>query len=147
MAPVIARLLICVPALFAVICQSQDYPSKPVRVITAGVGGGADLVSRLIASGISGSLGQQVIVENRGGGGGIVPGEMVARAAPDGYTLLIYGNTIWLAPFLREKTPYDPVQDFAPITLAGSSPNILVVHPSLPARNVQDLIALARARP
>ena len=77
----------------------------------------------------------------------MVGGEMVAKAAPDGYTLLVYGNTIWLAPFMRERTPYDPVRDFAPVTLVVSSPSMVVVHPSLPVKTVRELIALAKSRP
>ncbi len=131
----------------AVATWAQDYPVKPVRIITAAVGGGADVAARIVAQGISGPLGQQVITDNRGGSGGMVGGEMVAKAAPDGYTLLVYGNTIWLAPFMRERTPYDPVRDFAPVTLVVSSPSMVVVHPSLPVKTVRELIALAKSRP
>ncbi len=127
--------------------SSSSYPTKPVRIVTAAAGGGADYTSRVIAQGISGPLNRQVIVDNRGGSGGVVGGEMVAKSPPDGYTLLLYGNTIWLAPFMREKTPYDPVHDFAPITLAAVSPTMLVVHPALPVKTVKDLIALAKSRP
>ena len=139
---------ICTAIVFAAgaVC-AQDYPSRPVRIVTAATGGGANLAARIIAQGISGPLGQQVITDNRGGSGGIVGGELVAKAPPDGYTLLLYGNTIWLAPFMREKTPYDPVRDFAPISLAINSPSMLVVNPALPVKNVRELIALARARP
>ena len=126
---------------------TADYPSKPVRIVTAAVGGGADYTSRLIAQGISVPLGQQVIVDNRGGSGGVVAGQMVAKSPGDGYTLLVYGNTIWLAPFMRDKTPYDPVHDFAPVTLAAVSPTMVVVHPALPVKSVKELITLARARP
>jgi tripartite-type tricarboxylate transporter receptor subunit TctC len=126
---------------------AQVYPNKPVRIITAAVGGGADVAARVIAQGITAPLGQQVIVDNRGGSGGMVGGENLAKSPPDGYTLLLYGNTIWLAPFMREKTPYDPVKDFSPITLAASSPSMLVVHPSLPVKSVKELIALAKSRP
>ena len=116
-------------------------------MVTSGVGGGADFVARLIAQGIASPLGQQVVAENRGGAGGVIPGEIVAKAPADGYTLLFYANTIWLAPFMRDRTPYDPLRDFSPITLAGSSPNMVVVHPLLPVKSIQDLIALARAKP
>ncbi len=90
-------------------------------------------------------MGQAVIVDNRGSG--VIPGEMVAKAPADGYTLLLMGTTFWLAPYLRNDTPYDPVADFAPITLAGQVPNVLVVHTSLPVKSTKDLIALAKARP
>ncbi|MBI4191894.1 MAG: tripartite tricarboxylate transporter substrate binding protein [Betaproteobacteria bacterium] len=126
---------------------AQDYPSKPIRIVTGTPGSGADVTARLIAQGISGGLGQQVIVENRGGGSGIVAGETVANAAPNGYTLLLFSSPIWLLHFMQDNVPYDPVTAFSPITLAVSSPNILVVHPSLPVRSVRDLIALAKARP
>ncbi len=124
---------------------SQNFPHKPIRMVSPGPGGGADFAARLIAQGISGPLGQQVIVENRPTG--VIPGEIVARALPDGYTLLVSGNSFWIGPFMQDHTPYDPVQDFAPVTLAVGSPNILVVHPAVAANSVKELIALARAKP
>ena len=124
---------------------AQNYPSRPVRIITAGVGGGNDLVSRLIAQGISGPLGQQVIVENRSGG--LVAGEAAARAVADGYTLLVMSGSLWVGQLVRRKVPYDVQRDFIPITLADRAPNILVVHPSLPVKSVRELIAFAKARP
>ncbi len=123
----------------------QDYPAKPIRVISPGPGGGADFVARFVAQGISGPLGQQVVVENRPAG--VIPGQVVSKAPPDGYTLLVNGNSFWIAPLMRDNIPYDPVKDFSPITLAVSSPNILVVHTSVPANSVKGLIALAKARP
>lgn len=124
---------------------AQDFPAKPVRIVTSDVGGGADVQARLIAQGITPALGQQVIIENRGGG--FAPGEAVSRAAPDGYTILYTGSAHWLLPFLRRNVPYDPVADFAPITQSVRAPNLLVAHPSLPVRNVRELIALAKTRP
>ena len=126
---------------------AQNYPSKPIRILTSEPGGGTDFVVRLIAQGLTESLGQQAIVENRGGGSGVIAGEMLAKAPPDGYTLLSYGSTIWLTPFLRSSVPYDPVKDFSPISLTDRSPNVLVVHPSVAADSVKGLIALAKARP
>ena len=123
--------------------SAQDYPTKPLRIMTAEPGGSPNLISRIIAPGLGISLGQQVIVDNRG----IVAIETVAKAAPDGYTLLIYGSSIWLMPFLRDNVAFDPLRDFAPITLAVSAPNVLVVTPSLPVKSLKDLIALAKARP
>ena len=124
---------------------AQDYPNKPVRIVTAEAGGGSDLVTRLIAQGLTSTFQQQVLVENRGGSA-VIPAQIVAQASADGYTLLLSGNSVWLLPLLQE-TPYDPVRSFAPITLAVSSPNILVVHPSVQARSVEELIGLARAHP
>jgi tripartite-type tricarboxylate transporter receptor subunit TctC len=122
----------------------QDYPVKPVRLVTSAVGGTTELIARLIAQGLSANLGQQVIVDNRPTG--IIPGDLVAKSPADGYTLLFHGSSLWIAPLMQE-VPYDPVRDFAPITLASSTPNVIVVHPSLPARSVKDLIALAKSRP
>ncbi len=117
-------------------------------MITAEVGGGNDFTARVIAQGgLSERLGQPVIVENRGGAGGAIAAEIVAKAAPDGYTLLVYASNIWIIPLLRSNVPYDPVRDFAPITWAARSPSTVVVHPALPVNSVKELIALARARP
>ena len=124
---------------------AQSYPSKTIRIVTADAGAGIDAVARAISPGLTSSLGQQVIVDNRGGG--VIAGEIVANAAPDGYTLLLYGNTLWILPLMQSKVPYDVLRDFAPITLATSGPNILVVHPSLSVRSVKELIVLAKAKP
>jgi tripartite-type tricarboxylate transporter receptor subunit TctC len=126
--------------------SGQDYPNRAIRVVAAAPGGGADIMARLIAQGVTAGLGQQVVIDNRGGSV-VIPSQMVAQAAPDGYTLLFYGNPFWLFPLMRDHTPYDPVKDFSPITLAASSPNVLVVHPSLPVKSVKELIALAKAKP
>jgi tripartite-type tricarboxylate transporter receptor subunit TctC len=129
-------LALCNPA------GAAGYPAKTVRIVTGAPGGGGDYASRLIAQGLSPRLGQQVIVDNRGN----IAGEIVLSAPADGYSILTEGASFWIRSLL-EKTLYDPVRDFAAITLAGSSPNILVVHPSLPASSVTQLIALARAKP
>ena len=131
--------------LGADMAHAQTYPSKPIRIVTAQAGGGTDFVSRLIAQVLTDPLKQPVIVDNRGGNVSI-PAEIVANAAPDGHTLLIYAATLWVAPLLR-TAPYDPVRDFAPITLATEAPNMLVVHPSLPVKSVKELIAFAKAKP
>ena len=136
----------CAGGVPAVTGHAQDYPVRPIRVITSEVGGGNDFAARLIGASLSRDLGQQVIVENRGGASGMIAGDIVAKAPPDGYTLLLYSGTIWIVPLLQ-KVALDPLRDFTPITLAVSSPNILVVHPSLPVRSVRDLIALAKKRP
>ena len=122
----------------------QAYPVKPVRIVTSAAGGGNDFAARLIAPVLAAGLGQPVIIDNRGAA---LVAEMVAKAPADGYTLAFAGTTLWLAPFLRESVSYDPVRDFAPVTLAIKQPTVLVVHPSLPVKTVKDLIALAKARP
>jgi len=126
--------------------SGQDYPTKPIRVVTSAAGGSIDFVARVIAPGLTDALGQQIVVDNRGGAGGIIAIDTVAKAPPDGYTVLIYNSGMWTLP-LMTSVPYDPVKDFSPITSAAVAPAILVVHPSLPADSVKDLIALAKARP
>lgn len=125
--------------------SAQGYPNKPLRIVTSGVGGAGDFAARLIGQALSPNLGQPVIVDNRASG--FIPADVVVRAQPDGYTLLLYGSVVWLAPFLWDTVRYDPVKDLSPITLAVTSPNVLVVHPSLPVKSVQDLVTLAKARP
>ena len=125
--------------------NAQDFPSKAVRIVASEAGGSGDFVARLVAQGLTGSFGQQVVVDNRGGG--VVAGDVVAKSPPDGHTLLLYGNTLWLLPLMRKQIPYDPYRDFAPVTIAARAVNVLVVHPSLPVKSVKELIALARARP
>jgi tripartite-type tricarboxylate transporter receptor subunit TctC len=129
--------------------SAQSYLTKPVRLIVPNTpGGGTDTVARLIAEKVSPSLGQQIIVDNRGGAGGRIAAETVARSPKDGYTLLLGSAATHITgPALDADRKYDPVQDFAPISLAGTTAYMLVVHPSLPAKTVRDLIALAKARP
>ena len=124
---------------------AQAFPVRPVRIVVPGTGGSADSVARLVAQGLSGRLGQQVIVDNRPNG--IIPIELVIKAQPDGYTILLYGSTVWLMPFLNSNITYDPLRDFAPISLAVSSPNIVVVPVSFPVKTIAELIALAKAKP
>jgi len=124
---------------------AQGYPSKTMRLVTSEAGGGSDLAARILTPVLSTSLGQSIVVDNRGGG--VIAGEVVAKAAPDGHTLLIYGNTFWLLPLMRSSVSYDPVKDFLPISLTAMTPSVLVVHPSVPAKSVKELIALAKARP
>ena len=128
---------------------AQGYPSKPIRLIVPFPPGGAtDILGRIIGQKLGESLGQQVVVENRPGANGTIGAELAAKAAPDGYTLLIgQAGNLTINVTLQGKLPYDPVKDFAPVTLVASTPNLLVVHPSLPVRSVKDLIALAKARP
>jgi tripartite-type tricarboxylate transporter receptor subunit TctC len=140
---------VCLPCIAVTLALSpvaytQTYPTKPVRIVTAGPGSTSDATTRIIAQALTGPLGQQVIVDNRPSG--VIPGQVVAQAAPDGYTLLLYGSALWLAALLQD-VPYAPLRDFAPVTLATRAPLILVVHPALPAKSVKDVIALAKARP
>ena len=124
------------------------YPTKPIRLIVPSVaGGGTDISARLIAPKLGEYLGQQVVVENRGGAAMMIGGDAVARAAPDGYTLLMGISTLTINPAIYRKMPYDAVRDFAPISQVVSQPNMLVVHPSLPVKTVKELIAFARAHP
>ena len=125
---------------------AQSYPNKPIRVVAAEAGGGGDFSMRVIAPSLAEYLGQPVVIDNRGGSVLIQSG-IVAKAAPDGYTLLFVGSAHWMLPLMRDRPPYDPIRDFAPITLAVNSPSILSVPPSLPAKSVKELIALAKARP
>jgi len=127
------------------VASGQDYPNKPVRMVTAAPGAAGDFVARLVALGLTESWGQQVIVENRGGSG-VIPIEIVAKALPDGYTLLVFGTTLWLLPLIQ-KVSYNPIGDFSPITLAAVTPLLLVVHPSLPVKSIKELIAWAKAKP
>jgi tripartite-type tricarboxylate transporter receptor subunit TctC len=132
----------------ATLC-AQAYPVKPIRMmIPFPAGGGSDTMGRVIGQKLSERLGQPVVIENRPGAGGSIGADVVARAAPDGYTILL-GSTSELVqyPNVNPKIPYDPLRDFAPITLVGTVPLVLVVHPSLPAHSVKELVALARTRP
>ena len=136
-------------SLFAVAAHAQNYPTKPVRLIAAyPPGGSIDIVARLVANKLTESLGQQVVVENRSGASGNIGTEHVARATPDGYTLLL-GSAPPLAAniYLFTKLPFDPQKDFAPIIRIANQPNVLVLHPTVPANSVKEFIALARARP
>jgi tripartite-type tricarboxylate transporter receptor subunit TctC len=141
---VAATFLFALCVLAASAACAQGYPNRPIRFVTAAVGGGNDFGARLIAHGLTENLGQQVIVDNRGGTH--VPQNLVAKATPDGYTILVQNNTVWVAPLL-EKTAYDHFRELIPITLTARAPNILVVHPSLPVSSVKDLIAAAKAAP
>ena len=140
--------------LFAVMtvpfpAAGQQYPARPIRMLIGfPPGGGTDIVGRIVAQKLSENLGQQIIAENRGGATGMVAAELAARAAPDGYTIMMaHIAAMSILPSLYPKMAYDTAKDFAPITLVAIGPNLLVVHPSVPAKNVKELIALAKARP
>jgi tripartite-type tricarboxylate transporter receptor subunit TctC len=126
----------------------ESYPVKPIRIISPfPAGGSVDLVARMVAAKLPELIGQQVVVENRSGASGNIGTEVVARAAPDGYTLLLNTIPFVANAFLYGKLPYDPINDFAPIMQVSASPSMLAVHPSLPARSVKELVALARSKP
>jgi tripartite-type tricarboxylate transporter receptor subunit TctC len=136
-------LLAMAALLLAPAASAQPYPNKLIRIVTASPGSTNDWGARLIAQEMTKGLGQQVIVENRGG----LAVEYTTKQPADGYTLMFYGNTVWLLPFLRDNVGYDPLRDLAPVTLAIISPIIVVVHPSVPVRSIKELIALAKAKP
>jgi tripartite-type tricarboxylate transporter receptor subunit TctC len=134
---------------FAAEAQSRDWPQAPVKIIVPfGAGSGADQVARLIGQELSSSLGQPVIVDNKAGAGGIIGATAAARSAADGYTLFVTTNTTQAAnPYLYKKLPYDPIKDFTPVSRIANTPALLVAHPSLPVKNLTELIALAKSKP
>ena len=145
-----AALLVAVVISFSfasLITCAQPYPNKPIRLLAPEAGGGVDFVARVLAREMSIGLGQQIVIDNRGGAGGIIAGDTVVKSAPDGHTLLIYGPAIFLLPYLRERVPFDTARDLAPVSLAVTTPHVLVVHPSLPVKSVRELITLAKNKP
>lgn len=134
---------------FSGLTFAQAYPTKPIRLIVPfAAGGGTDLVGRTLAQRLTEALGQTVVVENRGGAGGVIGADAVAKSAPDGYTLVLGSpGPLTINPNLQTKMPYDTLRDFSPISLATISPFVLTVHPSLPVRNLKEFIAFARAQP
>ena len=140
----LALALVTINPAFA----QSDYPNRTVRIVVATTpGGGSDLVARLVAPALSERWGKQVVVENRAGAGTAIGNELVAKSPPDGYTLLMGLSTLAINPAIVAKVPYDAVRDFAPITQAVFVPHLMIVHPSLPVKSVQEMIAFARARP
>jgi tripartite-type tricarboxylate transporter receptor subunit TctC len=130
------------------VAAQQDYPAKPIRVIVPSVaGGGTDSSTRIVVNRMSEATGWKIVVENRAGAASMIGSEMVARAAPDGYTLLAAISTITIQPSMQKSLPFDPVKDFAPVSVFVRLPNVLVGHPSLKPRNIKELIAFAKARP
>ncbi|MBI2291796.1 MAG: tripartite tricarboxylate transporter substrate binding protein [Betaproteobacteria bacterium] len=129
--------------------SAQDYPNRPARwIMPFAAGGPSDFVARLVGGRLSEVFGQPIVVDNRAGASGMIGSQLAARAAPDGYTLLVgSGTSLGSAPALTQKPPYDPMTDFAPITLLVINPQILLVHNSLPVKSVKDLIELAKSRP
>ena len=147
--PAFPRTLFALAAsLAAAIAGAQNYPSKPVRLVSPfPPGGSVDVVGRILAAKLTENLGQQVIVDNRSGASGIIGTEFVARSPADGYTLLINTLPLVTNQFLMPKVGYDAIKDFEPIMMATSSPSFVTVHPSVPARTIKELIALAKANP
>jgi tripartite-type tricarboxylate transporter receptor subunit TctC len=146
----LGTLLVLVAATLTVRdAAAQQYPSKPIRLIVPFTPGGTtDILSRMVGQKLSESIGVQVVVDNRPGAAGNIGAELAAKSAPDGYTLLMGpSGTLAVNPSLYAKLPFDPIRDFAPITLIAMVPSILVVHPSLPVKSVKELIAFAKSRP
>ncbi len=141
-------LAACAVAVLACPAQAQNYPVRPVRMIVPfSPGGAADVPGRMLMQKLSEALGQQVVVDNRPGAGGTIGADLAAKAAADGYTLLMISNTHVISASLYKKLPYDSLNDFAPVLQFGDAPNVLVVHPSLPVKSVRELVALAKAKP
>ena len=145
---IIAALAVCSGLLPAAEAGAQTYPSRAIRfIIPQSAGSATDTVARMIGTRLAEKFGQPVIHENRAGAGGIIGVELTAKAAPDGYTIAIVSATHTVNPSLRRNLPYDTIADFAPVTMATAQPYVMLAHPSLPAKNVKELVALARARP
>lgn len=142
----LASLILCAPAASVL---AENYPDKPIKILVpAPPGGTVDVLARLVGQKLTESWGQQVVVDNRAGASGIIAAEMAAKAPADGYTLLLAtSTTLATNTILHSKLPYNPAKDFAPISVLVTGPNLLVVHPSVPAKSVKELIALAKARP
>jgi len=150
--PQLWRRLLMALALLAVgvgTALGQTYPNRPLRIVVpfAAGAGVLDIMARLVGQHLGASLGQQVVIDNRPGAGGVVGAEVVAKAEPDGYTLLMGNTALVVSPYLYAKLPFEPLADFVPVTLVNSAPLLLVVHPSVPVQSVKELIAYAKARP
>jgi len=143
--PIVFAILL---AGFAAPALAQEYPSKQVRVVLPfPAGGGSDLIARVVAQKLTGSLGQTVVVDNRAGASGNIAAELVAKSPADGYTLLFGNSSLSISPAVFKKLSYDPVKDLMPISMASSYPFTLVTHPSLPVQSVRALVALAKSKP
>jgi tripartite-type tricarboxylate transporter receptor subunit TctC len=135
-------------ACAALTASAQAYPSRPIRlIIPFSAGGAADVPGRILAQRLTETLGQQVVVDNRPGAGSTIGAEAAAKSPPDGYTLFMISNTHFVSAALYKKLSYDSLNDYTPISQITSAPNVLVIHPSLPAKSVKELIALAKAKP
>src|ERR1019366_3596303 len=144
----LTQLMLGVAALLACNARAADFPVRPVRIVVPSTPGGAlDILSRMLAQKLPQRWGQPLVIDNRAGAGGIIGTEIVAKSDPDGHTLLVVALGYAANPFLYDKLPYRTPQDFAAITVLASAPNVLVVHPSVAAHSVRELIALAKAKP
>ncbi len=142
------RAVVCTCALLACTAHAQDYPNKPIRfIVPQPPGGTSDIVARAFAQKLAQNLRQQVVVDNRAGASGTIGTDLAAKSTPDGYTLVLAYTTHTTTPGIYGKLPYDPVADFAPITILTAAPLLLVVHPKIPVTSVQELIAYAKPRP
>ncbi len=149
-APLVAPLVVLAGAwLVAVPASAQTFPTKPIRLIApSSAGGPVDVIARILSPAWSAALGQQIVIDNRAGAAGQIGAEMVAKALPDGYTLLLgFSGPLVIVPQINVSTPYDTLKDFAPISLAASAPYVLLVHPNVAAKSVKELVALAKAQP
>ena len=145
---VAGAVLTALAASLSVPVAAQTYPSKPVRLIVPFAPGGfTDVVARILGQRLSVSMGQQFIIENKAGAGSTIGTDFVAKAAPDGYTLVMISTTHVISPWIYKSMPYDPIKSFVPVTKLVDSPYVLLVNPKVPARNVQEFIALAKASP
>lgn len=132
----------------ALAAAANDFPTRPIRfIVPYAPGGGADTLARGVGNTLSEALGHTVVIDNRGGGGTLIGSDMAAKAPPDGHTIIMVASTHAVVSSLYKKLPYDPIKDFAPVIRVASAPNILVLHPSVPASTVKELVALAKARP
>ena len=133
---------------FATAAQSQSYPTRPIRIVVPfGPGGFTDVAARILQKELAPAIGQPIVIENKPGAGSTIGTTDVARSAPDGYSLLMISTTHVISPHLYKQMPYDPIKDFTPVMKLAEGPYVLIVHPSLPVKNVADLIALAKAKP
>src|SRR3954452_18188425 len=148
MAAVLQLLLAAVLLLGVPSARAQGYPNRPVRVVVGfPAGGPTDVIARMVAQKLSDALGQQFFVENIGGAGGNTASGQVARAPADGYTIMVISTGFVVNPSLYARVPYDPIKDFAPVTLVAASPNVIVVNPSVPAKTIPELVQLIRDNP
>ena len=151
--PCYYSLLVCVMLASPLACSAAEstatkYPDRPIRLIVPqSPGGGSDLYARMVAQPLAERLGHGIVVDNRAGAGSLIGTETVARAAPDGYTLLAISSSFTIIPSMHKKIPYDPIKDFAPVTLLTTYPHVVVLHPSVSANSIKELIALAKAKP